>query len=349
VVGYDNLDFKDSVRDELLGHKAKMRNMTTSWVMKCPELPATGLTQDMHDPTVQLDSLHILNSPAVNGGDERNPQISIAHIVDAIRRVHSGGLLSIYRDVEQEPPTMPTFKKLATHKTEFWQLAAIYEHEGSLQGTYGVHDAIYLQQFGLSAPENPRSGEPDDFSKTLRLVHGDALTADRIRGVKSQQFVAERPYDRRDWLLGIPSWFHIQLNLLYTIIRTHWTADEKMQATRHCIQADGTTWGRTTGDRGNPKYHVLEPLLAQSFTTRVLAMFYAELEVEGLLDTNDSTTYDKPGTIDIAMSRLTPETFEAILERIRTVALQRRRGTVKDIPMQNLPQCAAFSKRSSSS
>ena len=44
MAGYDNLDFIDSVRDELLGHKVKMKNLTTTWVIKCPKLLATRLT-----------------------------------------------------------------------------------------------------------------------------------------------------------------------------------------------------------------------------------------------------------------------------------------------------------------
>ena len=317
MVGYDNFDFKDTIRDELLGHKAKMRNLTTSWVMICPELPATGLTQDMHDPTIQLQTMDILNSPAVCGGDDIGPKISTYHIVEAIRKVHSRGLLVIYKDSELDPPSMPIIDRLRPHKTRFHQLAGIFEHEGSLQGTYGVHEAIYIQQFGLKAPEDPYSGEPDDFTNILRLIHGDALTAERIRGVKSQQFRAARPYDRRDWLLGIPSWFHIHMNLLYTIIRTHWSADEHSRETPHSIQSDARAWDRTFGDRANPKYHVLEPLLAQSFTARVLALFYTELESEGLIIQHDQTSYDRVATIDSAMGKLLPESFESIVERVR--------------------------------
>ncbi|KAN0074986.1 hypothetical protein V8E54_007597 [Elaphomyces granulatus] len=55
VVVYDNINFKDTKRDEHVGHKATMQAMTTACIIHCPFLPDNGLTQSMHDPTVQLD------------------------------------------------------------------------------------------------------------------------------------------------------------------------------------------------------------------------------------------------------------------------------------------------------
>ena len=36
-----------------------------------------------------------------------------------------------------------------------------------------------------------------------------------------------------------------------------------------------TMWGRSAATRDNPMYHVLEPIAAQSYTSRVVALFYA--------------------------------------------------------------------------
>jgi hypothetical protein len=84
----------------------------------------------------------------------------------------------------------------------------------------------------------------DDFTNRLWLVHGDQLTAHHIRSVKAERTHAELPYDTRRCMLGITAWFHIEINLLNTIARTHWDPPEVSNAAHHCIQNDITMWGR---------------------------------------------------------------------------------------------------------
>src|SRR5712664_3866233 len=55
VVVYDNINFKDTKRDEHVGHKPTMQAMTTACIIHCPFLPDNVLTQSMQDPTMQLD------------------------------------------------------------------------------------------------------------------------------------------------------------------------------------------------------------------------------------------------------------------------------------------------------
>ena len=101
---------------------------------------------------------------------------------------------------------MPVLHQIPPKKTKFWQFGGIFEDEGTISGTYRVHDSIFIAQLGLKAPRTP-SARRNDFSRRLWLVHGDQLTAQRIRSVKLEQRSAERSYDRRDWMLGLPAWF----------------------------------------------------------------------------------------------------------------------------------------------
>jgi hypothetical protein len=41
------------------------------------------------------------------------------------------------------------------------------------------------------------------------------------------------------------------------------------------------TLGRPHGTRDNIEYHRMEPMIAQSFTARVVALFYATMEDKG--------------------------------------------------------------------
>ncbi len=183
VIVYDNINFRDTKRDETLGHAATMRSMTTAAIIKCPELPETGLTQSMQDPSVELKVEDIFNSPALCGNDaDRNigPEITRYLISDAIRRVHNRGVDHVFRDVS--PPQMPILDRIKPAKTKFWQFGAIPEDEGSIAGTYAVDDNIFLRQLGFYAPEVPTDQESDVFNRRLWLVHGDQQTgAEAVR------------------------------------------------------------------------------------------------------------------------------------------------------------------------
>jgi hypothetical protein len=294
-----------------------MRAMTTATVVLCPDLPASGLDQSMHNPTIPLSMHDIFDSPGVSG-DITGIQISTRLISDAIRRVHRSGVKKLFTGCDRYPQ-MPSIQMLKTSKTEYRQLGAIYEDEGTIEGTYGVHKSIFLDQLGLQAPEKPNSEEYDDFRNRLWLVHGDQLTTHHIRSVKKEQARAQRPFDRRNWLLGIPAWFHIQMNLLNTIVRTHWAPDIKGDEAHHCLSFDIALWGRSTSSRENVKYHQIQPLLTQSFTSRVLTLFYTALQSRGYFAKFDLSSGKRDEITDI-ISSLTPDQFLELVEDIRLTA-----------------------------
>lgn len=137
-------------------------------------------------------------------------EITRSLISDAIKRIHADGVNRVF--THGSYPQMPNIDCLEANKTQFWQFGAIFEDEGTIKGTYGVHTSIFIDQLGLRAPDDPneaQASDADDFRDRLFLVHGDQLTAHHIRSVKAEQSKAIRPFDRRDWVLGIPAWFHI--------------------------------------------------------------------------------------------------------------------------------------------
>ena len=103
-----------------------------------------------------------------------------------------------------------------------------------------------------------------------------------MRSVQHEQRHARLGYDRRKWLMGVPAWFHIQYNLLLTIVRTHWKPVGG-ETDIHCIASDATRWNRSQNSRDNVKYHLMEPIVAQGFTARIAALFYAAMQEKCLL------------------------------------------------------------------
>jgi len=308
----------DQKRDEDAGHATIYKSFTNAMYVECEDLPASGLTQDMRNSSVPLQLRDIVTAPGITGVDDIGPQASRSLIADAIKRLHPAVSTLFAGDAAQLYPSFPSIERLPPRKTNFWQFAGITADEGTIEGTYTVHDDIYLRQLRLRAAATPDEG--DDFSKRLYLVHGDQLTAQRIRAVQADQARATRPYDQRRWLCGVPAWFHIQMNLLHTIIRTHWAPALPTQSTVHCVSSDATRWGRSQRSRDNIKYHLMEPIVTQGFSSRVAALFYASLRRRSLLQGAASGRVEE---VEEAIQGLHASQFLDLVEEIRLAAFTR--------------------------
>ncbi|KAK0123584.1 hypothetical protein ONS96_000425 [Cadophora gregata f. sp. sojae] len=337
IIVYDNINFQDNKRDEVLGHVKTQEAMTTAAIIICPEIPITGLTQSMHNPTVPLAWKDIVFSPGISGLDYPLPldtvlplppdstyhqslsqsigeRITRFLIADAIRDLHPTAVRTIFQDKTSLFPSMPELDLLPVRRTEYYQFGAIFENEGTLAGTMGVHDNIFQRQLHL---------DPDkDFESRLWLLHGDQLTAHHIRSVKDEQRYAEKTYDRRNWHLGISAWFHIQYNLGLSLIRTHWTTAPGTSGGEHTILGDMTSWGRTAMARDSPKHYVLDALLPHSFKARVLAILYTLLSKDHHGKYTE-TDFSRREAYDNILSSLTPDAFLAHIESIRLQAFTR--------------------------
>jgi hypothetical protein len=139
----------DRKRDEYVGHRATMTAMTTATVVYCPYIPSGGLKQSMIDYTIPLDVKHIYrdcgNRPYAN-------EMSHYLIANAVRSLFPTAVDKIFKDSSVQFPEMTVIEQIKPEKTRFWQLGAIYEDEGSIAGTYGVHDSIFIKQLGLCTP-----------------------------------------------------------------------------------------------------------------------------------------------------------------------------------------------------
>ncbi|KAF2669316.1 hypothetical protein BT63DRAFT_440007 [Microthyrium microscopicum] len=164
VLCYDNMNFASRKRNEIVGNTASMAAVTTAIIAICPSLPPGGLTQDMHDPTKEFDWKSIQEGPLVKAdgqGGEHVKTISRCLIVDALKR----GIPDIIKPwiakhkKDKHWPGMPDIDILAPHKTEFDQLGAIMENEGTTDGTYRVHDEIFLRHFGFPKPPINDAGD----------------------------------------------------------------------------------------------------------------------------------------------------------------------------------------------
>ena len=301
MVVYDNFNFLDRVRDQALGSSRNvMQNLTTSLLLHCEDYPNEGLTQSMHDPSHPLGLMEILLAPGTQR-DDVSKQWARFLIIDSIRKVHNEEINTIFKGREHLLPTFPKVDLLKPRKTVAHNPGASFYNEGTIEGTYGVHNDIWLQKFGLK--EDDATG---DFATRLWLVCGDQLSGSNSRTVQRAQAQASQAYDRRRWMLTVPGLFHVQMNLLHTIVRTHWKPQDQLfsQAT---LLHDVNYWNRSGITQENAKFHLVEPLIRQGFAARVLALWYEAIHSMGLIQEPYQGGMDRQEAVGQAIMNLTPE------------------------------------------
>lgn len=58
---------------------------------------------------------------------------------------------------------MPEIERLRATKTDFRQLPAIYYNEGTIAGTYGVYEDIFIKYLHLPVPDWPSEQADNNF------------------------------------------------------------------------------------------------------------------------------------------------------------------------------------------
>jgi uncharacterized protein DUF6589 len=154
-----------------------------------------------------------------------------------------------------------------------------------------------------------------------QIAYGSPMAAEMIRILKLEQRLAERDYDRRNWMLGPPAFWHILQSLTFMIVRTHWDSPDRSCKYACNLQYDVTNWNRGGISRENAKYHMVEPLVKQSWTARILAMFYEVVDGEGYLNgalKRRHTDQNLADTYGEELQCLSPESILCAINEVRS-------------------------------
>jgi hypothetical protein len=73
-------------------------------------------------------------------------QISRYHITEALATVFPAAVARIFKNNEDQPQ-MLVVDIARMKQTKYWQLGVIFDNEGTIAGTYAVHDSIFLKHF----------------------------------------------------------------------------------------------------------------------------------------------------------------------------------------------------------
>ena len=149
LIVYDNFNFKNSVRDQVLeSSKSIMHNMTSALLVLCSEFSATDLKQFMFNSSQSLSLNEILTALRLQR-DDIACQISTYFITTAVQILHSEAVNYIFNDADNQFPQMSQLKLLTSQRTMMQQLRAIFHDEDTIDGTYGVHQDIWIQKLGF--------------------------------------------------------------------------------------------------------------------------------------------------------------------------------------------------------
>jgi Family of unknown function (DUF6589) len=230
---YDNFDYREGVKHQLISNHAEMRSVTTGRVFRGADIPSGGLKKSMLHREVPLTIEDLLYSPGAAVYDEIAAKIDAYFILEAIRTAYPESVKSIFSKSDSPYPSMPAVELLELRKTDSKTLGPILFNEGTLDGSYEVIESIYKHQFQLDDTE---------FTDRLFLAFGDQKTSSLIRSMQAEQVDASAAYDRKDWLVGVAALFHLRMNFLWLMQRTHYGSMEQQDAST--LYHNINFWGR---------------------------------------------------------------------------------------------------------
>jgi hypothetical protein len=281
-----------------------MRSVTTGKVFRGADIPSGGLKKSMLHREVPLTIEDLLYSPGAAVYDETAAKIDAYFIAEAIRIAYPESIKSIFSKSDITYPSMPAVELLELRKTDSKTLGPILFNEGTLDGSYEVVESIYKRQFQLDDTE---------FDNRLFLAFGDQKTSSLIRSMQAEQVDASAAYDRKDWLIGIAALFHLRMNFLWLMQRTHYGNMEQQDAST--LYHNINFWGRKNIPADRAAFQVLEELVLHSFDARVVGLLYTRLEQCGI-DTSEQDNVDQ------AIQDMNAKRFMDLVEDFRRSAFE---------------------------
>ena len=292
-----------------------MRQYTTGKLYLGVDIPDGGLRQDMLNDSISIEDTDILCA-AGNQHDKTTCEISRFFIAKAIEKAYPKSVHHVFdlkrTDMELDSsrdyslPKMPEIDILPPEVTPTTTLGPITAEEGSIERNYQVLDDIFLRQLGLD--------QDKDFIERLILIFGDQLTVSRLRSIQTERKRARLPYNRHNWLLQVPSFFHVRMNLLWLINHSHYGDPDACVNVYSALSTHAQVLNRKKMPKNAPFEH-LEDIAIHSFYARIVALFHARAkEISPSCDIHD------PEEVDNYIRSLHPDQFLTLVEDIRNIA-----------------------------
>lgn len=191
MIVYDNMNFKQIVRDEIVDHRDFMIAVITAALVKSLNISSTDLNQSMQNIIETLSIHDIIETSDVDEENQsRDEQIFMFLIFNAIQKVHSTVVDSIFKNTDLLS-RMLVVHALSVRRTQYQQLETILKDEEIIAETMRVHEKIFLKQLDFIKND-------EIFSHRLFSVYENALIIKLTRNVKLKQFKSSQLFQRRE-------------------------------------------------------------------------------------------------------------------------------------------------------
>lgn len=306
VVVYDNFDYLQRTRHQLIGDTGSFYSYTTGKVIRTSDIPPTGLRQRMLRYDVPLGFPDIALHEG-NRFDNIQARISEFFIADALRRAYPDIIAEFCEKHAgfEYPSMVSSGDQLLPAKTQHHTLGPILEDEATIEGNYRILADIFRQQFHLTDDKH--------YSEVLYLVYGDQRTCQRIRACKRERLDATSAYDKHQWVLPVTGLWHLRLNFLYMIMRIFYGgAKTERQYSMLYPQINLLERRNIPADRA--PFHHMEELILHSFDARIVAVFLRL--IRGRCDIKNIES------VRIFIRSLSPQQLIAYIAEIRQTVLE---------------------------
>ncbi|KFH61866.1 hypothetical protein MVEG_12295 [Podila verticillata NRRL 6337] len=251
IVVYDNVNMAFKKLDQRLENQDEFQSGATAEVIAVSTEPET----DSEEPCghLLLEDLYTNESDSIH-----RRQAFKHHLVGVLIRYFNG-----FELCKVEPPA--TTNRLIAKKTKTFTLPAKDSNQATTDGNKDILQSITSHDLQL----------PNGFFNNGRrlILAGDLLTVDRIKKIMAQRWDDVSIYHKFKWAFPILQLFHLQLNLLSLVLKTHYgdkTVHESLGFNAHLL-------GRKRISEEKADYHAARELLCHSFDALVIKIWQEEI------------------------------------------------------------------------
>ena len=141
------------------------------------------------------------------------------------------------------------------------------------------------------------------------------MTISRLRSIQVERTESESPYDHHSWLLQIPAMFHLQMNFLWLINKSHYGESDGSVNEYSTLSSHIQALHRKKIPPGAAPFHHLEDIAIHSFYARVLALFYTQIKA-----LSPECDVQDPEAVAGYIRSLDPSRFHKLVEDVYNTA-----------------------------
>ncbi|CCO37563.1 hypothetical protein RSOLAG1IB_12183 [Rhizoctonia solani AG-1 IB] len=298
---YDNYRIPHGIKHQRIGHLSVTDNATTATLIPLPPEATTLL----NNPSKFTGHRKDIKEQYINRtmrflepGDFHQPDVDILindrleyNIIAALFRIPEikNLQLEVLSDpLLQPPPPVDMLPSGKEHISKQYMFGTMDHDESSLTGA----SRVQLDMLG-QLNQTSQQKRKDLGTSRMQYIVGDNLT--NIRGLGLQQLKQSglNSFDRNDWIIWVPGWFHLLMNFGRAIYFEHYGTNTGLLLARDAATLNWSGLTKPTRNKG-PDFHTLDEALHIILEARYRGLW---LWVTGATSPSELVTWAKSATV----------------------------------------------------